>query len=63
MEKHKRKWVYLCAAAVVIVLLIAVLIAAIEHKENVKEPIPIDDIQGIVIDPNEVTEVELEPLE
>lgn len=62
-EKRKRKWVYLCAAAVVIVLLIAVLIAAIEHKENVKEPIPIDDIQGIVIDPNEVTEVELEPLE
>ena len=63
VEKLKRKWVYLCAAAVVIVLLIAVLIAAIEHKENVKEPIPIDDIQGIVIDPNEVTEVELEPLE
>lgn len=59
-EKTKRKWVYLCAAAVVIVLLIAVLIAAINHKEDVKEPVSIDDIQGIVIDPDETTEFEFE---
>lgn len=49
-ENPKRKWVYLCAAAVVIVLVVAVLIAAIGHKENVKEPIHIDDIQGVVIE-------------
>lgn len=57
---HRRKLAYLCAAAVVVVLLIAVLIAAIGHKENVKEPIHIDDIQGVLIDPDEVTEIEFE---
>lgn len=59
-EKHKRKWIYLCAAAVVVMLLIAVLIAAIGHKEDLKEPVSIDDIQGIVIDPDETTEFEFE---
>lgn len=62
-EKRKRKWIYLCAAAVVVMLLIAVLIAAIDHKEDVKEPVSIDDIQGIVIDPDEIMEEEFELIE
>ena len=61
--KHKRKWIWLCAAAVVIVLLLGMLLAAIGHKEDVKEPIPIDEIQGVVIDPDEIIEAEFEPLE
>ena len=59
-EKRKRKWIYLCAAAVVVMLLIAVLIAAIGHKENVKEPIHIDDIQGVVIETDGTFEFERE---
>ena len=62
-EKRKRKWIYLCAAAVVIVLVVAVLIAAIGHNEEVKEPVSIDDIQGIVIDPDEIMEEEFELIE
>ena len=62
-EKRKRKWIYLCAAALVVMLLIAVLIAAIDHKEEVKEPVSIDDIQGIVIDPDEIMEEEFELIE
>lgn len=61
--KHRRKWASLCAAAVVVMLLIAVLIAAINHKEDVKEPVSIDDIQGIVIDPDEIMEEEFELIE
>lgn len=65
-EKPKRKWVYLCAAAVVIVLLTAVLIAAIDHKahnEDVKEPIPIDELEGIVIETDRTQDIELIPVE
>ena len=63
VEKHKRKWVSLCAAAVVVVLVVAVLIAAIGHKEDAKEPVSIDDIQGVMIAPDEVIEIDFEPLE
>lgn len=59
-KKRKRNWVYLCAAALVIMLLVAVLIAAIGHNEDVKEPVSIDGIQGVMIDPNETTEFEFE---
>ena len=65
-ENPKRKWVYLCAAAVVIVLLIAVLIAVIDHKasnEDVKEPIPIDELEGIVIETDRTQDIELIPVE
>ena len=61
--KHRRKWIWLCTAAVVIVLLVGVLIAAIGHKGDVKEPIPIDEIQGVFIAPDEIIEAEFEPLE
>lgn len=60
---RRRKLAWLCAAAVVIFLVVGILITAIGHTEDVKEPVSIDDIQGVMIDPNEVTEVELEPLE
>lgn len=65
-EKPKRKWVYLCAAAVVVMLLIAVLIAVIGHKannEDVKEPIHMDEIEGIMIDLDENLEVKFDPVE
>lgn len=39
------------------------MIAAIDHKEDVKEPVSIDDIQGIVIDPDEIMEEEFELIE
>lgn len=61
-EKHKRKWIYLCAAAVVVMLLIAVLIAAIGHKannEDVKEPTPIGELEGIVIETDRAQDFEL----
>lgn len=58
--KHRRKWASLCAAAVVIVLVVAVLIATIGHNEEVKDPVSIDDLQGVVINPDEVTEIEFE---
>lgn len=61
--KHRRKWIWLYAAAVVIVLLVGVLIAAIGHKEDVKEPIPIDEIQGVTIDIDETIVADFEPLE
>lgn len=60
---RRRKLAWLCAAAVVVMLLVAVLIATIGHKansEDVKEPVSIDDIQGVMIDPDEVTEIEFE---
>lgn len=60
---RRRKLAWLCAAAVVVMLLIAVLIAAIDHKEDVKEPVSIDDIRGIVIDPDEIMEEEFELIE
>lgn len=66
VEKHKRKWVSLCAAALVVMLLIAVLIAVIDHKannEDVKEPIHMDEIEGIMIDLDENLEVEFDPVE
>ena len=65
-EKRKRKWIYLCAAAVVVMLLIAVLIAVIGHKannEDVKEPIHMDEIEGIMIDLDENLEVKFDPVE
>lgn len=61
--KPKRKRIFLCAAALVVMLLITVLIAIIGHKansEDIKEPVSIDDLQGVVIDPNEVIEIEFE---
>lgn len=65
-NKSNRKLFWLCTAAVVIVLLVGVLIAVIGHKansEDVKEPVSIDDIQGIVIDPGEIMEEEFELIE
>ncbi len=59
-ENPKRKWVYLCAAAVVIVLVVAVLIATIGHNEEVKEPVSIDNIQGVVIETDGTFEFERE---
>lgn len=62
-ENPKRKWVYLCAAAVVIVLLIAVLIAVIDHKasnEDVKEPTPIGELDGVVIETDGIFEFDQE---
>lgn len=47
----------------VIVLLVGVLIAVIDHKEDVKEPIPIDEIQGVTIDIDETIVADFEPLE
>lgn len=61
--KHRRKWIWLCAAAVVIALLLGILLAAIGHKEGVKEPIPIDEIQGVTIDIDETIVADFEPLE
>ncbi|MBR5571947.1 MAG: helix-turn-helix transcriptional regulator [Oscillospiraceae bacterium] len=59
-EKHKRKWFWLCAAAVVIVLLVGILIAAIGHKETTKEPTPIGELEGIVIETDRTQDFELE---
>ena len=62
-ENPKRKWVFLCAAAVVIVLLIAVLIAVIDHKasnEDVKEPTPIGELDGVVIETDGIFEFDQE---
>lgn len=58
--KHRRKWIWLYAAAVVIVLLVGVLIAAIGHKEDVKEPTPIGELEGIVIETDRTQDFELE---
>ncbi len=63
---RRRKLAWLCAAAVVVMLLIAVLIATIGHKansEDVKEPIPIDEVQGVTIDIDETIVADFEPLE
>ena len=62
-NKSNRKLFWLCTAAVVIVLLVGVLIAAIDHKEGVKEPIPIDEIQGVTIDIDETIVADFESLE
>ena len=62
-EKRKRKWIYLCAAALVVMLLIAVLIAVIDHKannEDVKDPTPIGELEGIVIETDRTQDIELE---
>ena len=62
-DKRKRKLFWLCAAAVVVVLLVGVLIAANDHKvhnEDVKEPVSMDAIQGVVIDSEEIIEEEIE---
>ena len=62
-ENPKRKWVYLCTAAVVIVLLVGVLIAVIGHKannEDVKDPTPIGELEGIVIETDRTQDIELE---
>lgn len=62
-DTRKRKLFWLYTAAVVLVLLVGVLITAIDHiahNEDTKEPIPMDDIQGVVIDPEEITEIEFD---
>lgn len=59
-SKHRRKWLWLCAAAVVIVLLVGVLITSIGHKEEIKEPIPIGELEGIVIETDRTQDFELE---
>lgn len=64
VRKQKRKVVWRCAAVLAIILLLAaILIAVLGRKEKIKEPIPIDDIQGVFIDPDEIIEAEFEPLE
>ncbi len=60
---RRRKLVWLCAAAVVVMLLIAVLIAVIDHKvnnEDVKDPTPIGELEGIVIETDRTQDIELE---
>lgn len=59
-DKSNRKLFWLCTAAVVIGLIACVLITAIGHKEDVKEPVCMDEIEGIVIAPNEIIEVEFD---
>lgn len=64
--KHRRKLFWLCTAAVVIVLLIGLLIASIDHNaqsQEAKEPVSIDDIQGVAIDIDETIVADFEPLE
>lgn len=65
-NKSNRKLFWLCTAAVVIVLLAGVLIAAIDHKahnENIKEPTPIGELEGIVIEMDRTQDIELIPVE
>lgn len=65
-DTSKRKLFWLCAAAVVVVLLVGILIAAIGHKahnEDAKEPILMDKIESVVIDPDKIIEAEFEPIE
>lgn len=62
-SKHRRKRIWLCAAAVVVVLAVGVLIAAIDQKaesEEVKDPVSIDDIQGAVVTPDEIIDSKIE---
>ena len=62
-NKSNRKLFWLCTAAVVTVLLVGVLIAAIDHKahnENIKEPTPIGELEGIVIETDGTFEFEQE---
>lgn len=62
-DKSNRKLFWLCAAAVVVVMLIGILIAAIGHKEDVKEPIPIGELEGIVIETDRTQDIEWIPIE
>lgn len=62
-NKSNRKLFWLCTAAVVIVLLVGVLIAVIGHKannEDVKDPTPIGELEGIVIETDRTQDIELE---
>lgn len=65
-SKRRKKIFWLCAAAVVVVLLVGILIAAIGHKahnEDIKEPIPMDEIEGIIIETDRTQDIELIPIE
>ena len=62
-DASKRKLFWLCAAVVVIVLVVGVLITAIgqkAHNEDVKEPTPIGELEGIVIETDRTQDIELE---
>lgn len=57
---RRRKLAWLCAAAVVLVLLVGILIAAIGHKETKKEPTPIGELDGVVIETDGIFEFDQE---
>lgn len=61
--KHRRKLFWLCTAAVVIVLIVGVLITSIGHKEEIKDPIHMDELEGIVIETDRTQDFELIPVE
>lgn len=61
--KHRRKLFLLCTAAVVIVLIVGVLITSIGHKDEIKEPIHMDELEGIVIETDRTQDIELIPVE
>lgn len=62
--EQKRKVIWRRAAVLAAILLLAaIVIAVIVRKEKVKEPIFMDDIQGIVIETDRAHDIEWLPIE
>ncbi len=62
--EQKRKVIWRRAAVLAAILLLAaIVIAVIVRKEKIKEPIFMDDIQGIVIETDRAHDIEWLPIE